>query len=419
MPNSHIINEHQPYVYGQAIKYECATGHTLNGAVGGPATFEVPCRADGTFPDNQESCVPTSCSVPSKTGATHDAGSGKVQYGKVITYGCLTGHELGGNGSTSFPGTCEADGSVSFAFALEDCVPVSCGLVEPVTNAALLYYSYSSSSYVPMPTGWEGKYGGATVRVLCEDGMTLGGVAGGSTFYTMSCMADKLYSATASGTCATIKYAVGGVVTDAQSSSIRLSGAKVKVTSLDKVTVLATATAGSSGIYWVDLPVGKWTFTVSYEGYITTNRNITILGYTSTGGVADMSLSQVLGEGEWRAVVEWDLKSRDIDSHIYWNNNAAHVYWAKRSVNDHATNIQVVLDRDDTNGVGPETTSFSGIGDCTHYSKCLVKFEIDNYTPYDHDLGLSNVHVKLYRGSSLDSEFEIPECAGATARGEH
>merc|ERR1719482_2181209 len=103
MPNSHIIRQRTIYHYGQSIEYECATGHTLNGAVGGPDSYTVPCRADGTFPDSQASCVAISCAVPTKPFATADA-RGAVQFSRPISYNCLTGYELKGNGSSSFSG---------------------------------------------------------------------------------------------------------------------------------------------------------------------------------------------------------------------------------------------------------------------------------------------------------------------------
>jgi hypothetical protein len=235
----------------------------------------------------------------------------------------------------------------------------------------------------------------------------------------LSCGADKAFSATASGECATIKYAVGGVLSDAQSASIRLEGAEVRVSTTDGATVLDTDTAKSSGDYWVHLPVGTFLFTVKKEGYITAKRNVTILGYTPVGGAADMALSQVLGEGEWRVVVEWDKKSRDIDSHVFWKEHAQHVYWARLSVNDYASGIHVTLDRDDVSGYGPETVSFAGIGECKMTSSCLVKFAVDNYTPEDKCLGDSNIHVKLYKGETMDSEYVVPKCAGCPPQGEH
>jgi hypothetical protein len=418
MPNSHILNQQSMYVYGQSIRYECATGHTLDGRVGGQSSYEVPCRADGTFPDRQASCIAIECPVSSRPSATHDAGTGRVPFGRSVTYSCISGYEIGGNGSTTYVGTCEASGDVSFPFGLSPCEPVSCGMITPVTNAELLIAG-GRGMLMPMQQGYEGVYGGPTIRVQCEEGMTLGGIAGGATFYTMSCGPDKAYSATASGLCSIIRYAVGGLLTDAQSPSIRLEDAEVTIRSQDGRTVFATARSASSGIYWVDLPAGAFTFTAAKEGYITSVRNITIAGYTSTGGAADMALSQVLGEGEWRVVVEWAAHSRDIDSHTYWNNNAAHVYWSRPSVNDHASGIHVTLDRDATNGFGPETTTLAGIGRCNVYSQCLIKFEIDNYSDEDAPLGASGVHVKLYHGASLDSEYTIPECVGALPRGQH
>jgi hypothetical protein len=490
MPNSHIINERSPYRYGQSVHYQCATGHTLSGYVGGQSSYSVPCRADGTFPDRQESCVPIECSVPTRASAVHDAGVGMVPFGAAVTYNCLSGYELGGNGSATIVGTCEADGNLAFPFGAGDCEPVECGHPPSMENVEFLIpdphafdpMSRSSSSggrpymfhhtvrllqevqggpsevvrdhkgdlpldnvthslaaaaqgkaahrgasahgryasfshrrsfndrrrfgYVPVGRGYTATYMDQ-IRAQCEDGATLDGVVGGATYYTMQCSSDKTFT-TFPGVCSPPLYPVGGRLSDAQSRSRTLRGATVRVLSTDGLEVLDSTTAGYGGLYWVDVPLGTWTFEASKDGYIESRRNITVGGYISAGGIADMALSQVLGEGEWRVLVEWQEHTQDLDAHVYWNDNAAHVYWARTSYRDYSSGISVSLDRDDVSGYGPESLTMSGIGSCTETSRCLVRFMIDNYTPRDGSIGDSDVRVLLYRGNRLEQEYAIP-----------
>jgi hypothetical protein len=333
--------------------------------------------------------------------ATNDAmNRGMVPYGKAVTYQCESGYAVGGGGATSFMGTCEANGEISFAYGQPKCELIECGNPPRLENARL-----------DVPPDFVAKYRD-TIRVTCDNGMTLNGVAGGTSTHTLTGADDTCFVAAAVGTCSAPTYPVGGVVSDSQSASVKLQGVSVRVTSLDGLTVVDQTTSGGGGIYWAYAPLGTWTFTISYDGYITTTKNITLTGPIYTGGIADMSMSKVLSAGERRVVVEWAAHSRDIDSHTYWSDNVAHVYWWTTSYYDYKSGIKVSLDRDDVNGVGPETTTFFGIGDCTVTSKCLVKFVIDNYTPYDGSLGSSQVHVKVYKGTGLEHEFIIPEEAG-------
>ena len=54
----------------------------------------------------------------------------------------------------------------------------------------------------------------------------------------------QAFMASASGICSPPMYDVGGILTDAQSASILLQGAKVTVTTRDGSEVLASVTAG-------------------------------------------------------------------------------------------------------------------------------------------------------------------------------
>jgi len=89
------------------------------------------------------------------------------------------------------------------------------------------------------------------------------------------------------------------------------------------------------------------------------------------------------------------------------------VYFGRKTRRDSSTGISATLDRDDVNGYGPETTTFKGIGKCTKKSNCLVKFMVDNYTPKDKDIGLSECIITLYRGSSTVKKYTLPVAAGS------
>jgi hypothetical protein len=245
------------------------------------------------------------------------------------------------------------------------------------------------------------------VRVQCEDGSTLEGVPGGPTYYTMQCSSDKTFTSYP-GVCMPPRYPVTGKLSDAQAASRTLDGAEVRVLSTDGTELVDTTGSGRGGLYTVKLPVGTWTFEVKKDGYISTKKNVTVGGAIETGGPADMVLSQVLGEGEWRALVEWSKHTEDLDVHVFWNDNSAHVYWGRTSFQDYSSGISVSLDRDAVIGYGPESVTFAGIGSCTATSKCLVRFSIDNYTPFDGSIGDSEVHILLYKGSQLEKEFKVP-----------
>jgi len=152
--------------------------------------------------------------------------------------------------------------------------------------------------------------------------------------------------------------------------------------------------------------------TAQKAGYITQEKAVTVTRTIKAGQGADASLSKVLPADGWRAVVEWDANSRDVDSHTYFGaGGGKHVYWpsSKRSYTAPGTGgIKVVLDRDDVSGFGPETTTFLNVGKCTVKGNCLIKFKVKNYSYRDHPLGESNVKVVLYNADKVHSTYTVP-----------
>jgi hypothetical protein len=254
---------------------------------------------------------------------------------------------------------------------------------------------------------------GEPTRAECDKGFTVGGVGGGATFYYINCEASGEFTGT-ENKCEAVGYSVSGEVTDVTDGAIKIAGAKV-VFEMDGI-VWDTAYTNSMGMYTVSIGVGKYDAKASKTGYVTSIRQVTVEGPIQMGQGADMSMTEVLPAGTWRAVVDWGEESEDIDSHSYFGDQeTTHVYWADRGpMTAPSTDVTVVLDRDDVTGYGPETTTFEGVGECVERGKCLIKFKIKNYSSWSPvSLGDSQVKIKLYAGANEAQDFAIPTSVGS------
>lgn len=208
-------------------------------------------------------------------------------------------------------------------------------------------------------------------------------------------------------------YRVQGEVTDAQSVSVKVQGAKV--TFKQKGSIVRIATTGLSGQYEAFLPAGIYNVVVSASGYIDDSGQVEITGAIKVGSGGDIALSKALPPGERRVVLTWGEKPEDLDSHIFWQaDESKHVYWMNRQ-DVAASGVGVSLDRDDTDGHGPETTTFTGIGKVTDQSHCMVKFKVKDYS--DGNLGESKGIVKVLQGQVLEKLYNIPSSAKVSEEG--
>uniref|UniRef100_A0A7S0AQG1 Carboxypeptidase regulatory-like domain-containing protein n=1 Tax=Pyrodinium bahamense TaxID=73915 RepID=A0A7S0AQG1_9DINO len=256
-----------------------------------------------------------------------------------------------------------------------------------------------------MPQGFTMTHLHASARVVCKSGFS----AAGQPFYELSCQRDGSFSAV-TASCQRPLFGVSGRVTDAQSASIKLAGVLITF-KVDGYTV-AEVTTDSWGLFAAQLPTGPVQVTAAKDGYIESTIDVDVTGTISPGGRADFVLSKVLASGEYRVVLTWAATSRDLDSHtIFGSPSTRTVYFGNKKVTDTVSGLTVTLDRDDTSGWGPETTTFEGVGACKQH--CLLVFEVDNWTPYSADIGQSKAVITLYRGSGVEKVWHIPESAGA------
>jgi len=440
------------FEYGDVLDFQCDPGYTITGKTGGDTSFSITCTAKGVFTEVHADCLPVECSVPAGVNAVSAVGYSSVQYPKSVTYTCLSGYLA--KGKKTYSGTCGTKGEMEFEGA-STCEAVECGTPEPQMNSDLLVTSSSvfltslnkshgssgnlfkrtspqqkhhmalvqeathedsETPLVSLPEGFVMTTVHAPVVVRCHAGYTVGGLSGAVVSYALECMnSGKIVAMSGNkvetNTCEQPGFQVSGVVTDAQSKDLTLSGTVLKF--IRDGNVITESTSKSSGRYIATLPADSYRVEASKDGYITYEGDLTVVTSISSGGAADVALAKVLPEGEWRVTLQWAKKSRDLDSWTFLGKDAQEqvAFW-EREITDSDTGIEAILDRDDVSGYGPETTTFKGIGTCVKKSNCLVKFYVDNYTPDSKDMGESKAKITLYRGSSTVKEYTIPTSAG-------
>ncbi|MBQ6121797.1 MAG: carboxypeptidase regulatory-like domain-containing protein [Clostridia bacterium] len=158
----------------------------------------------------------------------------------------------------------------------------------------------------------------------------------------------------------------------------------------------------SQGFYNFNLEEsGSVTVRFEKEGYIPYEDHASVSPGMTTP--VDAPMSRELEEDEYRVVLSWGSTPADLDSHLY-QSGGYHIWYSHKS----ATNAN--LDLDDTNGYGPETTTF--------------KIDtVSTYTYYVHDftnkgstntgaLGRSGAKVVVYRGNKILGTYYVPSGGG-------
>ncbi len=171
-------------------------------------------------------------------------------------------------------------------------------------------------------------------------------------------------------------------------------------------------TTDSTGKILFTIPEDDGLYPVEFKetGFITTKFNIEIAAGTMFANW--FSISPALDLGSIRIVLDWGKKPRDLDLHVYKMGDYHISYRDKRSSSRQdfykPSNESARLDRDDTNGYGPETITIDNFD------------KTGTYQIYVHDYfnrsnekskGLSNSHavLKLYGGNSeLLNTFQVP-----------
>ena len=155
------------------------------------------------------------------------------------------------------------------------------------------------------------------------------------------------------------------------------------------------------GYYSLLAPIGLQLLHFELPGYISYDQEVNV---SSDGGdVPQAILSKELTGDQYRVVLKWGNTPADLDSHLI--NENFHVYYSQKttSVSD------AMLDLDDTDGVGPETVTFTAESNQTY------SYYVKDYTNRDSTsssaLGASGATVMIYHGNSV-TEKHVPKGVG-------
>ena len=162
-------------------------------------------------------------------------------------------------------------------------------------------------------------------------------------------------------------------------------------------SAVVEVTADFSGNYTVELEPGEYTVEVSASGYITEYFALEILSWYDDQKV-DFVISPELATGEIRIVLEWGATPRDLDSHLGGRSSDGediHIYFGAISVPGVA-----MLDVDDLDGYGPETTTIKDINGS-------YEFWVHDYQETG-GLGSSGATVKIYTSDGNVTTVEVP-----------
>ncbi len=146
---------------------------------------------------------------------------------------------------------------------------------------------------------------------------------------------------------------------------------------------------------------GIYKVTFRKEGYIETKFEIEIMAGTLF--FDRISISPALTLGALRIVLDWGAEPTDLDAHLVKYRQYHISYRDKRTSEDE----QVRLDRDDTNGYGPETITLNRVDAQAGYL-----FYVHDYSNgANHNslaLSKSKACVKVYGDGQLLNIFRVP-----------
>ena len=215
---------------------------------------------------------------------------------------------------------------------------------------------------------------------------------------------------------------VEGYATDATTGAV-IAGVTVKIRAdwnNSDGDVISSFTTAADGRYSATLPRGYYTVEFAREGYSSVYVNIATSSCFDgrCGGVMSPVMSEVTSN-QYRIVLTWGATPSDLDSHLVGpaaEGGYFHVYFANKVYMEGDT-VVASLDVDDTSSYGPETVTVVDIS---------PEDDVYYYSVYDYSNGYrsgaaestylagSNANVKVYVGSQLVKEYNVPANAPGT-----
>jgi len=144
----------------------------------------------------------------------------------------------------------------------------------------------------------------------------------------------------------------------------------------------------------------------SHSKYITSQFDVEIMAGTLFFN--RFSISPKMPLGSLRAVLDWSDSPRDLDLHLI-KKNSYHISYRNLRV---AADGTAKLDRDDTDGFGPETITTTIVDNSAEYLIFVHDFT-NQHSSSSTSLSKSKGSVKIYgRDNELIDVFKVPEDEG-------
>ena len=193
----------------------------------------------------------------------------------------------------------------------------------------------------------------------------------------------------------------GQVINATTGSGVARAEVRIRSGSLTTGEPLAVVTTDSFGHYTAALEAGPYTAEVICSGFTTETFDIYVSA--AGGGLDDLVISPLLAEGEMRIVLEWGSYPTDLDSYLDGtldDGTSVHVNFTSRTASKNGQRL-AVLDVDDRDGYGPETTTVYNVNG-------VFNFTVRDYLETG-DMSASGATVKVYLpGESVPKTIEIP-----------
>jgi PKD repeat protein len=177
-----------------------------------------------------------------------------------------------------------------------------------------------------------------------------------------------------------------------------------------------SAVTGPDGSFTIaNVPAGVVTVSVELAGFSPASRSVTVEANQTAS--ANLALSRPLPTGQVRIVLSWGREPRDLDAHLTGSRPGLqtgegertterfHVFFRDRG--SLTSEPRASLDRDDTDGVGPETITITDV------RPGVYRYSVHDFTNRasrtSTALSQSNASVTVFIGGDQVASFEVPK----------
>lgn len=172
--------------------------------------------------------------------------------------------------------------------------------------------------------------------------------------------------------------------------------------------VVVTAVSGNNGLYSLqNLPAGQYTIQAQRQGFTDCYFTVVCIGGQNQNN-QNGTMTPTLNDDEIRIILTWGVAPSDLDSHLTGptlDGSRFHVcYYSKTFYQNEFVNA--ALDYDDVSSYGPETVTIYQL------SEGIYRYSVHDYSnrneEYSVALSNSSAQVRVYQGSTLISNFNVP-----------